>query len=171
MDHELTRREFLEKTGVGAAALAAGGIGWEFVRGLQAADAEEASTTADGARLVPTTCLQCDGGCALVVKTVNGNAIKVDGNPLSPLNRGKSCLKAQAALQSLYDPDRLPGPRERTGERGSGQWRPLSWEAALERVGEKLSELRASGHPERLLFLQGRSRGQMDTVIDRFCRS
>lgn len=172
MEQQVSRREFIQWTGVGTAALATAGLGWEHLEALHASDGEEAAETgAEAVKLVPTVCLQCDGGCALLVKTINGRAIKVDGNPLSPLNGGKTCPKGQAALQMLYDPDRVKGPLERIGKRGSGEWRDITWEAALAQVERQLTDLRVSGHPERLLFLQGRSRGQMETIIDRFCRS
>jgi molybdopterin-containing oxidoreductase family iron-sulfur binding subunit len=41
------------------------------------------------------------------VKTREGRVIKLEGNPDSPVNRGKLCARGQAAHQNLYDPDRL----------------------------------------------------------------
>ncbi len=58
----------------------------------------------------------------LLVKAVDGRPIKVDGNPEHPVNKGTSTADMQAVLQTLYDPDRLRGPR-----RGGA---PISWEEA-----------------------------------------
>ncbi len=46
----------------------------------------------------------------LVVKTIDGRPIKVDGAPGHPLNDGKSNAQIQASIMSLYDPDRLKTP-------------------------------------------------------------
>ena len=46
----------------------------------------------------------------MIVKTVDGRPIKIDGNPAHPLNRGASTAAMQASLLGLYDPDRLSGP-------------------------------------------------------------
>ena len=49
---------------------------------------------------------------ALLVKTREGRPLKVDGNPEFPLTLGGSSARAQASLMSLYDPERLKGPRK-----------------------------------------------------------
>ena len=68
----------------------------------------------------------------LVVKTVDGRPIKIDGNPADPVSRGSSTASMQATILSLYDPDRLRSPR--------GGGRELSWEEADRQVVEALKE-------------------------------
>jgi MoCo/4Fe-4S cofactor protein with predicted Tat translocation signal len=46
----------------------------------------------------------------LVVETHEGRPTKIEGNPLHPVNQGKSSLWSQAAILELYDPDRLKDP-------------------------------------------------------------
>jgi anaerobic selenocysteine-containing dehydrogenase len=58
-------------------------------------------------------------------------------------------------LQVLYDPDRIKGPMRRIGERGSGQWEPISWDEAIGQVVSKLAELRQEGPPHTVVFLTG----------------
>ena len=67
----------------------------------------------------------------LVVKTVDGRPVKVDGNPSDPVTRGSSSAAMQAALPGLYDPDRLKGPQ--------AQGTPIGWEEVDRRVVEALS--------------------------------
>lgn len=119
-------------------------------------------------RWIPTICLMCPGSCGLLVRTVNGRAVKIEGNPLHPVNSGKVCPKANAALQVLYDPDRLQGPLQQTGQRGSGNWQPIGWEQAIRLVAERLNEIRQDFGPATVAFLSGRVRGQMNGLIDRF---
>ena len=54
-----------------------------------------------------STCRQCSAGCGIIVRASEGRARKIEGNPLHPLNQGKLCARGQAALQELWDPDRL----------------------------------------------------------------
>ncbi len=80
-----------------------------------------------------STCRQCPAGCGIVVRIMNGRAVKIEGNPEHPLNQGKLCARGQAGLQVLYDPDRLPGA-VRQDVRGSRQFAPLEWNEALNRL-------------------------------------
>lgn len=99
-----------------------------------------------------STCRQCPAGCGIVVRTINGRARKIEGNPLHPLNRGKLCARGQAGLQVLYNPDRLRNALQQTGGRGSRQYEPLYWPEALDLLSEKITTLSSV---ERLAFLGG----------------
>ena len=80
------------------------------------------------------------GGQGLLVRVMEGRAKKVRGNPRFPTNQGKQSAAADAILQSLYHPDRIAGPMLRTGPRGSGQFRPISWEEALNRFNAAVND-------------------------------
>jgi len=113
---KLPRRDFLKLTAAGGTATAVGAaLAKPF---FEAAPPQE--TTPYTEQWIPTICLMCPGGCGVLVRTVNGRAVKVEGNPLHPVNTGKVCPKANASLQVLYDPDRIRGPMRRVGERGAG---------------------------------------------------
>ena len=57
-----------------------------------------------------TVCQMCPAGCGLLVRTMGGRALKIEGNPAHPVSQGASCARGQAALQHLYNPDRLRQP-------------------------------------------------------------
>ncbi|MFN2290396.1 MAG: molybdopterin-dependent oxidoreductase [Anaerolineae bacterium] len=84
-----------------------------------------------------STCRQCPAGCGIVVRTMNGRALKIEGNPEHPLNQGKLCARGQAGLQQLYNPDRLPGPVQQA-QRGSRQFRSLDWGEGINVLYDKL---------------------------------
>lgn len=162
---KLSRRDFIK---FGAAAVAAGaGLGalqpGQDLAAGQAAAAEET--------IVKTTCALCTSGCGLDVRVVNGKAVKVEGNPLHPLNQGVCCLKGQTSLEVLYSPERIQRPRIQTGARGSGEWKEISWDEALGMVAEKLTALRESGNAHALALMHGDLRGQMRQVVNRFMRA
>ncbi len=53
-----------------------------------------------------------DGGAeGLLVETHEGRPTKIEGNPLHPMNHGKSSIWAQASIMEMYDPDRLKHPK------------------------------------------------------------
>jgi menaquinone reductase, molybdopterin-binding-like subunit len=110
-------------------------------------------------RWVLSTCTLCEAGCGIKVRVVEGRAVKIEGNPEHPVNHGGLCSRGQAGLQLLYSPDRVRSPLRRVGARGAGQWQPLSWEQAIAEVADKLAALRASGHPERVVMLDGQTSG------------
>lgn len=81
-------------------------------------------------------------GYGLLVKTLDGRPIKVEGNPEHPMNLGGLTARAHAEVLSLYDPDRLKGPvrnllnKERTNRETIG----ASWDEADAKVGEELAK-------------------------------
>jgi anaerobic selenocysteine-containing dehydrogenase len=131
MTSRVTRRDFLK---IGAAGLASAVLAgcqsprrWVELEPYVRPPEEELAG-------VPTwfasTCRQCPAGCGVIVRTMNGRALKLEGNPEHPLNRGKLCARGQAGLQLLYNPDRLAGP-VRQAQRGSRQFEALGWNEAV----------------------------------------
>ncbi len=80
------------------------------------------------------------GGQGILVRVMEGRAKKVRGNPRFPTNHGKQSPAADAILQSLYHPDRIAGPMLRSGPRGSGRYRSISWEEALNRFNAAVDD-------------------------------
>ncbi len=123
-------------------------------------------------KFVLTVCQACPGGCGIRARRVGRRVVKLEGNPLHPVNGGRLCPKGQAALQSLYHPDRLPGPMRRKGPRGKIEsFQPATWETALAEIGEGLKTLRAAGRPEALAMVSGISRGIGGRLADRFLQA
>jgi len=100
-----------------------------------------------------TVCLQCNTGCGIKVKLLNGLAVKIEGNPLSPWTLtphlpyktsvfdipkvdGTICPKGQAGIQTLYDPYRIVKVLKRAGPRGSNKWKTISFEQAIKEITE-----------------------------------
>ena len=107
-----------------------------------------------------TTCRECPAGCGMSVRTREGRAVKVEGNPLSPISHGRLCARGQASLHGLYDPDRIPQPLVRNGE----GWDKVSWENAEARLLTGLQQ-----HRGRTVFLTHNFTGALDRLIDEFC--
>lgn len=92
---------------------------------------------------VPTTCWECSTHCGALVTVEDGRVTRVDPNPDHPASRGAFCIKGIRGLPDLtYHPDRLLYPMKRQGPRGSGRWRRIPWDAALDEMTGRLLEVR-----------------------------
>lgn len=164
---KVSRRAFLKVSAAGGAGAA---LASQMPR-LKASQPQNRSPAGIDEKWVPSVCLQCPAGCGIMVRVVNGRAVKIEGNPEHPINLGRLCPKGHIGLQILYDPDRIKGPMRRVGKRGEGKWEKISWDEALGIVAKRLRSLRQKGEAHRLVFMSGRNRGQMGDLIGRFCEA
>lgn len=103
-------------------------------------------------------CDICPWRCGVVVHTVDGVVRKIDGNPADPKSNGMLCARGQGGPSFMYDPDRLQAPMIRTGERGSGQFKEVSWEEALDYTAAALKNV-AAEYGEESLAVFGHTAG------------
>ncbi|MCB9671612.1 MAG: molybdopterin-dependent oxidoreductase [Alphaproteobacteria bacterium] len=94
--------------------------------------------------LVPTICFNCESGCGLLayVDSTTLEIRKFEGNPMHPGSRGRNCAKGPATHNQVYDPERILYPLKRVGPRGSGQWKRVSWDEAMDDIAAKMRESR-----------------------------
>src|SRR5262245_22965091 len=83
-----------------------------------------------------TTCSECSAGCGLIAKVREGRVIKLEGNPADPISQGAICARGQAALQGVYNPDRLRKPQRR---RSDGSLEEISWDEALNLFNDRIA--------------------------------
>jgi molybdopterin-containing oxidoreductase family iron-sulfur binding subunit len=133
------RRDFLKLLGIGVAG-AAGGCSQPSEKLIPYLVAPQ-DILPGVAYWYASTCNECSSGCGILVKAREGRAIKIEGNPAHPVNAGGLCARGHAALQGLYDPDRLKTPMMREGE----TWKPASWDEALARVASEMARSRSGG--------------------------
>ena len=95
-----------------------------------------------------STCRECPAGCGILAKNREGRVVKIEGNPFHPINRGRLCMRGQAALQGIYNPDRLQTPLLKE----NGNWRPISFSQAETIVITKAREALGKG-PDRVRML------------------
>jgi anaerobic selenocysteine-containing dehydrogenase len=80
----------------------------------------------------------CPSTCALEVEVLDSHRIgRVRGAPDNAYTAGVICAKVARYAERVHHPDRLMTPLRRTGEKGSGQFAPITWDAALDLVAEK----------------------------------
>lgn len=131
----------------------------------------------------PAVCGECGAGCRMRARVMaaereidhEGGRVrqriaavkKLEGDPADPVSGGRLCARGHAALQGLYNPDRVRGPLKRSGRRGEGQFEPVSWEAALEAVAEAVAA-QLSADPAKILFLSPPVAGTKAANVARF---
>ncbi|WP_025324199.1 molybdopterin-containing oxidoreductase family protein [Deferrisoma camini] len=129
----LTRRQFLEWGGAGAAGLALAGP----AAGALPAPAHRSLRKFRDP--VATACTACGGTCAVRVFRNGGLPVQVLPNPEAGTLSG-ICPRAFGALESFWDPNRLTRPLRRKGRRGAGEFEEISWDEAVEAVAQTLAE-------------------------------
>ena len=103
---------------------------------------------------MPVFCGRDCGGdaCPLLAEVEAGRVTKVRHNPAAgPWLRG--CPKGFALPHFHYSPERIRTPLLRSGRRGSGQFKPVSWDEALDVAWRSLSDSRERFGPQSILCL------------------
>ena len=132
----LSRRMFLQ--GLGAAGVAAClpcGL-------LRAAAAQAGQGPGQEHEIFRNACPRnCYDTCSIKTYVKDGVITHVEGSPESSFTRGGLCVKGNAYVRSVYSPDRIKYPMLQEG-RGSGRWRRISWDEAMDRIATKILEIK-----------------------------
>ena len=120
----LTRRNFLMVAGAAAAACASAGCSNMEQTDMPATGSEGEEEGA--VEIVHSSCRACISNCGVLVHVRDGRVLKVEGDPIDPMSKGRLCPKGLAAVQALYNPNRMKYPMKRVGERGTNQWERIS---------------------------------------------
>ena len=132
----LNRRDFLLYGGATVAGVTLGEAGRRWL--ARADERTWASRPPAEETWAVSVCRECPASCGVRVRLMDGMPVKLEGNPLCPIARGRLCAKGQAALESYFDPDRLVGPARRTGPRGANRWTRISWTEAIDEFAARL---------------------------------
>ncbi|WP_084087734.1 molybdopterin oxidoreductase family protein [Aerolutibacter daejeonensis] len=112
-----------------------------------------------GDEVKTTTCYMCACRCGIKVWLRDGRVRYIQGNPEHPVNQGVLCAKGSAGIMQHYSPARLDKPLLRVGERGSGEFREIEWDEALQIATDWLAPIRER-NPDELAFFTGRDQSQ-----------
>jgi len=162
----LSRRNFLKILG-GASAAGAAGCADSNVEKIFPSIRGEESHIPGVAVWYASTCGECSAGCGIQVRTREGRAVKIEGNPDNPINRGGLCALGQSALQSLYDPDRVRQPLIRSKDANNNiVFKPISWSEAYKKISEVLKNNEGSK-----VFLSDELSGSLNDLVGDFSKA
>ena len=101
---------------------------------------ELSARTADADEVTTSVCPYCAVGCSQRVFVRNGRITNIEGNPESPINRGRLCPKGAATFQLVTGTHRLDTVLHRRP--GATEWEPIALDDAMDRVAALIAETR-----------------------------
>ena len=141
----MDRRTFLKRSGItagGAALLSAAPLGL-------AKQAEAATAAAKGMQQVKSVCTHCSVGCTVIAEVDKGVWVGQEPGFDSPFNLGSHCAKGASVREHAHGDRRLKYPMKLEG----GKWKRLSWDAAINEIGDKMLDIRKTSGPDSVYWL------------------
>jgi formate dehydrogenase major subunit len=129
---------------------------------------EPRTRTAD--RVVPSICPYCAVGCGQKVYVKDGKVVQIEGNPDSPISRGRLCPKGAGSLGYVTSPQRITKVRYRRPH--ATEWEDLGLDEAMDMIADRVIATRAQtwedsdgeGRPlRRTLGIHGLGGATLDT--------
>lgn len=130
---DVSRRDFLKITG---GSLALGSVSSGFSPGEAAAQ----ELRIKNAKQTTTVCPYCSVGCSILIHTIDGKVVNVEGDPDSPINEGSLCPKGASLFQMANNETRLTKPLYRAP--GALEWKEVEWGWALDQIARKVKDTR-----------------------------
>ena len=97
--------------------------------------------------IIPSICFNCESACGILayVDKETLDVRKIEGNPLHPGSRGRTCAKGVVTPNQLEDPDRILYPAARaTASAAAGKWQQVSVGRGARRHRRRASARRSS---------------------------
>lgn len=144
----LSRRTFLKNTGVTTGGLAAAGfMGNGMIRKAEAKT--EAISPNAPKEVKRTICSHCSVGCGVYAEVQNGVWTYQEPAFDHPFNRGAHCAKGASLREHGHGERRLKYPMKLV----NGKWQKVSWETAIDEIGDKMQQIRAESGPDSVYWL------------------
>jgi formate dehydrogenase major subunit len=143
----LDRRTFLRRSGLVAGGLAT--LGALPLGSVRKAEAGPPPTAGAQVTIRKNICTHCSVGCTVMAEVSNGVWIGQEPGWDSPLNRGSHCAKGAAVRELVHGDRRLRYPMKLV----NGQWTRLSWDQAIDEIGDKLMAIREKSGPDAVYWL------------------
>src|SRR5687767_5359717 len=143
----LDRRSFLRRSGLVAGGLAA--LGTLPLASVRKAEAGPPAKPGAAVTIRKNICTHCSVGCTVIAEVSEGVWIGQEPGWESPINRGSHCAKGAAVRELVHGDRRLKYPMKLV----NGQWTKISWDTAINEIGDKLNAIRAKSGPESVYWL------------------
>jgi formate dehydrogenase major subunit len=143
----MDRRTFLRRSGLAVGGLAAvGSIGLGAVRKAKAIDGPMPNVETV---IRKNICTHCSVGCTVTAEVQNGVWTGQEPSWDSPINRGTHCAKGAAIREIVHGERRLKYPVKLV----NNQWQRISWDQAINEIGDKLMEIRGKSGADSVFWL------------------
>jgi formate dehydrogenase major subunit len=113
--------------------------------------ASAAGSAVSGADVIikKNICTHCSVGCTVTAEVVNGVWVGQEPSWDSPINRGTHCAKGAAIRELVHSERRLKYPMKLV----DGQWQRISWDTAINEIGDKISAIREKSGADSVYWL------------------
>ena len=101
------------------------------------------SRTDDADEVVKSICPYCAVGCGQNVYVKDGRVTQIEGDPDSPISRGRLCPKGSASTSLVTSPSRVTTVRYRRP--GGTDWEDLDLDTAMDMIADRVVDARARG--------------------------
>jgi len=143
----LDRRSFLRRSGLAAGGLATlGALPLGSVRKAEAGPPPKAGMPVEARKSI---CTHCSVGCTVTAEVQNGVWIGQEPSWDSPFNRGSHCAKGASVRELVHSDRRLKYPLKLV----NGQWTRVSWDTAIDEIGNKLTDIRGKSGADAVYWL------------------
>lgn len=129
----ISRRDFFKISGAGVAATTLG-------LNLAPIEAKAEELGIRYAKETLSICPYCAVGCGIIVHTLGGEVINIEGDPDHPINEGALCPKGSSVYQLRDNKARITKPLYRAA--GASQWQEVSWDWAVDEIAKKVKKTR-----------------------------
>jgi formate dehydrogenase major subunit len=143
----LDRRTFLRRSGLVAGGLAA--VGALPLAGMRKAEAAGTMPTGANLTIRKNICTHCSVGCTVIGEVQNGVWVGQEPGWDSPISRGSHCAKGAATRELVHGDRRLRYPMKLV----NGEWTRISWETAINEIGDKMLQIREKSGPDSVYWL------------------
>jgi formate dehydrogenase major subunit len=147
VDRGLDRRTFLRRSGLVASGV--GALGALPLAGVRRAEAGPPPTAGAQVAIRKSVCTHCAVGCTVTAEVANGVWIGQEPSWDSPINRGSHCAKGASVRELVSGERRLKYPLKLV----DGQWARISWDQAVNEIGDKLMAIREQSSPDSVYWL------------------
>lgn len=146
-ERTMNRREFLQRSGITVSGVAAvSALPFSMVK--KAAATTEPSSGGD-TKQVRTVCTHCSVGCGIYAEVKNGVWTGQEPAFDHPFNRGAHCAKGASVREHGHGERRLKYPTKLV----NGEWQRVSWEEAVNEIGDKMLAIREQSGPDSVYWL------------------
>jgi len=143
----LDRRTFLRRSGLVAGGLAT--LGALPLGSVRKAEAGPPPPAGAAVTIRKNICTHCSVGCTVIAEVVNGVWTGQEPGWDSPISRGSHCAKGAATREVVHGDRRLRYPMKMV----NGQWTRISWDTAINEIGDKLMAIREKSGPDSVYWL------------------
>src|SRR5262245_5184693 len=108
--------------------------------------------------IIPSICFNCESACGILayVDKDTLDVRKIEGNPVHPGSRGRTCAKGVVTPNQLEEPDRVLYPLKRSGPRGRGEWTRVTWNDVLDDIGGRIRRAIQENRRHEVMYHVGR---------------